>query len=423
VTTDRLTATVEPLPAPPPEQGWDCEERTSRKREHGTGRALNNAILTALGLERRIDPYIRPAFDRVFQAPLATAVQTLINARRPNDHLAIAQERELPNETELTHGIVRAMADFMEETYLPGQYQRAGNTKTHGVVRGEFEVLADLPAALRHGIFKRPRTYPAWVRFAGPGPLSPPDIKDTGILSVGIKLMGVPGRKLLPDERFTQDFTGISAPTFTTPNVRENIKLQRHVRAGTPALYFLDPRNQHILDMLMQGLWAKTQSSPLETRYWSCAAYLLGDGQAMQYSLSPCSNHRTPVPPFPSMNYLREAMAHTLSHTEVEFDFTVQLQTDAYRMPIENASVRWPERLSPHTPVARLRLPVQQFDSPAQLAFAGNLSINPWHCIAQHRPLGNQNRARRTIYEQLSTLRQDKNATPHIEPTGEEVFT
>ena len=241
-------------------------------------------------------------------------------------------------------------------------------------------------------------------------------------MSVGIKLMAIPGPKLLADERFTQDFTGISAPTFTTPNVRANVKLQRHVRAGTPALYFIDPRSPHILDMIMQGLWAKTQSSPLETRYWSCAAYRLGEGRAMQYSLSPCSSERTRVPVRPSANYLRQAMANALSHREVTFDFTVQLQTDPYRMPIEDASVRWPERLSPHIPVAKLRLPMQKFDSPAQLAFAGNLSINPWHCIAGHRPLGNQNRARRAIYEQLSRLRQRMNATPHIEPTGNEVF-
>jgi hypothetical protein len=387
------------------------------------GRALNNAIVGALGLERRIDPYFRPAFDRAFREPLATAVQALINLRRPDQHLGLAEERALPDEPELAQEIIDSMAAFMDATYMPGHYQRAGNTKTHAVVRGVFEVLDDLPSELRKGIFECPKSYPAWVRFAGPGPLSPPDIEDSGILSVGIKLMEVPGPKLIADERFTQDFTGISAPTFTTPNVRANVKLQRHVRAGTPALYFIDPRSPHILDMIMQGLWAKTQTSPLETRYWSCAAYLLGERQAMQYSLSPCSSERTRVPVRPSANYLRQAMANALSHREVTFDFTVQLQTDPYRMPIEDASVRWPERLSPHVPVAKLRLPVQQFASPAQLAFAGNLSINPWHCIAEHRPLGNQNRARLAIYEQLSRLRQEMNDTPHIEPTGDEVFT
>jgi hypothetical protein len=115
-------------------------------------------------------------------------------------------------------------------------------------------------------------------------------------------------------------------------------------------------------------------------------------------------------------------MAATLRQQAVEFDFLVQIQTDPHRMPVEHAGVRWPERLSRPVAVATLRLPRQTFDSPAQLAFAHNLSFNPWHCVAAHRPLGNQNRARRRLYQELSRLRQSMNATPHREPTGDEVF-
>jgi hypothetical protein len=145
----------------------------------------------------------------------------------------------------------------------------------------------------------------------------------------------------------------------------------------------------------------------------------------MQYAVRPKFQTRTRVPrlPFrPSNNYLREAMAATLSQRDVELDFLVQLQTDPHRMPVENASVRWPEKLSPLVPVATLEIPRQKFDSPAQLAFAHNLSYNPWHCVPEHRPLGNQNRARFKIYQELSRLRQTMNNTPHREPTGDETF-
>jgi hypothetical protein len=115
-------------------------------------------------------------------------------------------------------------------------------------------------------------------------------------------------------------------------------------------------------------------------------------------------------------------MVATLAERDVEFDILLQVQTDPHCMPIENAAVRWPERLSPWVPVATLRIPRQKFDSPEQLAFAHNLSYNPWHCILEHRPLGNQSRARRRMYGELSRLRQEMNGTPHIEPTGDEVF-
>lgn len=388
-------------------------------------KVIHEGLFSLLKIERRFDLFFRPAFDAIFQEPLARLVQCLINRRRTDEHLAIAEEKELLGEQACIESIIADMAAYMRAHYRPGSFERGGNTKTHGMVRAEFAIHDNLPEKLRQGVFAEARTYKAWVRFGGPGPALPPDIDDVGVLSIGIKLMGVPGPKLLDDEKLTQDFSGISTPVFTTPNVIENVKLQAASRKELPLFYFINPFDSHILDMLMSGLWARTQSSPLETSYWSCVPYLLGEGQAMQYSLRPKSNQRSRVrglPLRPSDNYLRENMAATLARQDVELDFTIQLQTDTFRMPVEDAGVRWPEELSPPISVATLRIPRQQFDSPAQLAFAHRLSYNPWHCIAEHRPLGNQNRARRRIYRELSRLRQEMNQTPHREPTGDELF-
>ena len=388
-------------------------------------KVIHEALFSLLKIERRFDPFFRPAVDAVFQEPLARVIQSLINLRRPDDGLALAEEKATPEESACLDSIIADMAAYMRDHYRPGNFERAGNTKTHGVVRAEFIVKEGLPEKLRKGVFAEARTFKAWVRFGGPGPALPPDIDDVGVLSIAIKLIGVPGAKLLDDEKYTQDFSGISTPVFTTPNVQENVKLQAASRRELPLFYFINPVDSHLLDALMSGLWARTQTSPLETRYWSCVPYLLGAGQAMQYSVRPKSRQRSRVPRLPLRppdNYLRENMAATLARQEIEFDFMIQLQTDAHRMPVENASVRWPEQLSPYVPVATLRIPKQKFDSPAQLAFAHQLSYNPWHSIAEHRPLGNQNRGRRRIYQELSRLRQEMNQTPHREPTGDEVF-
>lgn len=381
-------------------------------------RRISDAGTALIRAERRVDPYFRDGFERVFQRRLARAVQWAMNLRRRDEHLGPAEERAVPDEEQIVHAIVSQMAEFMRVHYAGGHWERAGNTKTYGVVRGELEILPGLPANLRHGLFAEPADYAAWVRFAGPGPLSPPDVDDNGILSIGVKVMGVQGPKLLDDEQFTQDFTGISCPTFTTPDVVANLDLQRHLFDGTPLFYFA----KHPLDGLMQGLYARTNTSPLEVRYWSCTPYLLGEGQAIQFSFRPSSDRRSRIPsPIPD-DYLRQAMARTLAETDVWFDLQVQLQTDPHRMPIENAGVEWPERLSPYIIVGRLRIPPQRFDSPSQLAFADQLSFNPWHSLPAHRPLGNQNRARRTIYLELSRLRQTMNDRSHVEPTGDEFF-
>jgi hypothetical protein len=111
-------------------------------------------------------------------------------------------------------------------------------------------------------------------------------------------------------------------------------------------------------------------------------------------------------------------MAATLSSKDVEMDFLVQVQTDPRRMPIEDASIEWSERLSPFIPVAKITIPHQTFDTPERTLFARELAFNPWHAIADHRPLGNQNRARRAIYFELSRLRQSMNREPHVEPSA-----
>ena len=67
--------------------------------------------------------------------------------------------------------IIASFDKQMRLLWKPGGFERGGNTKTHGIVRGEFIVHDGLPAELRHGIYAQPRTYRAWVRFSGPGPV------------------------------------------------------------------------------------------------------------------------------------------------------------------------------------------------------------------------------------------------------------
>jgi hypothetical protein len=382
----------------------------------GLGPRVNDAIIGLVALEHRIDPYFRDTFNKLFQRPLANLIQLLLRLTHPNPETRLCQEVPFPNEEQDTRTIIQLMSDFLKNQYTGRIAERAGNTKTYGVVSAEFEVLPGIPAGLRKGIFAGPQRFPAWIRFGGPGPLSPPDVRDAGLLSIGIKLMSVPGDKLLPDESGTQDFSGISCPTFTTPNVVENVKLQRQIGAGTPVFYFLNPLDSHYLDMAMQGVFSRMNTSPLEVNYWSCVPYLLGEGQAMKYSVRPCSQARTRIPWNPPDNWLRQSMAATLSRQDVEMDFLIQLQTDPKRMPIEDGSIEWPESLSPFIPVARIRIPRQTFDTPERDLFARELAINPWHSIAEHRPLGNQNRARRAIYFELSRFRQAMNREPHVEP-------
>ena len=146
---------------------------------------LHDALVAANTVGRYLDRHYRDTFDRLARPPIVTAVQAVINRRRPRETVGLAEERILPGEQEATRTIVRDQGAFMRTTYANSTAERVGNTKTYGVVRGSFEVLADLPERVRHGVFAAPRSFPAWVRFGGPGRSRRPTCATTGCSASG----------------------------------------------------------------------------------------------------------------------------------------------------------------------------------------------------------------------------------------------
>ena len=113
-------------------------------------------------------------------------------------------------------------------------------------------------------------------------------------------------------------------------DTRANAHLQEWSAKDAAIFHFLKFRRPHVLDLIMQGLFTKTQSSPLEAPYFSCVPYLMGEGQAMEYSFWPVSKEKTPIPRLPLRppdDYLRNAMVAALAKGDVDLDVRVQLQT------------------------------------------------------------------------------------------------
>jgi hypothetical protein len=109
-------------------------------------------------------------------------------------------------------------------------------------------------------------------------------------------------------------------------------------------------------------------------------------------------------------------MAADLKSKAAVFDFAVQFETDAYKMPIEDPGITWDESISPFLPVATLTIPPQEFDTPVRDEFGDALSFNPWRCLAEHRPLGGISRALLQLYEALSIFRHGRNQDKRVEP-------
>ena len=113
---------------------------------------------------------------------------------------------------------------------------------------------------------------------------------------------------------------------------------------------------------------------------------------------------------------LRDLVVGFFTNQGAQYELRAQLCTGIDKMPIEDASIDWPQELSPYQPVARLTIPPQQAYSHARRVFADDiLSFNPWHCVDAHRPLGSIMRARIKAYDASSAFRHERNDRPRIE--------
>ena len=152
----------------------------------------------------------------------------------------------------------------------------------------------------------------------------------------------------------------------------------------------------------------------LNTQYWTLGAFRFGSGAA-KFSVRPVVKEATPEagsePESP--DYLSERLAESLRSRGVQFEFLMQLQTDAGTMPIEDTTVEWG---SPFQRVAMITIPSQNLRDPEQMALAEHLSFTPWHALAEHRPLGGINRIRKAAYGASSAVRHRLNGVPEREP-------
>jgi len=336
----------------------------------------------------------------------------------PADPSTFQEPEPPPGEAELIDKLILVLEALIEKSYLTGTTYRDTHAKGHAAVLATFTVESDLPPELKVGLFAQPHSYPAWVRLSNLSPAPQPDAKKD-LRALSIKLMDVDGERLWQSEpgARTLDLILMSSQTFLAPNLQVFYDLEVALLKGglSVPLFFLT----HPVVFLTIASSQKQTANLLQIPYWSQTAYALGD-RVVQYHLQPHQQATSTIPVKPASNFLRERLKEDLARQSAAFDFMVQLQTDPIRMPIENPMVAWNSDLSPYRKVATLRLPVQAFDSPAQVQFCETLSFNPWRTLPEHRPLGGINRARLRVYAAISRFRHHKNDVVPREPQPED---
>ena len=301
--------------------------------------------------------------------------------------------------------VVAEFIGFLKEASIArhprGPILRFNQGRGTGCVQAEFTIEGDLAPDLRLGLFARPATYRAWIRFANASSRSD---REKDVRGMSIKLFDVAGENLTPGAT-TQEFVLNSHPVMVAPDTRSFLALLRAMEQGgfQRALYFAThPRSARI------GFRARRNPpSHVDISYWSTTPFLFGNGRAVKYIARPIAPTAASPPKPLTDTYLRDALSARLQ-SEVTFDFMIQFQTDARTMPIEDATVEWPERDSPYRRVARIIIPPQRIDDAGGTSACEEISFNPWHCLVEHRPLGSLNRARREIYPAMAELRRER---------------
>jgi hypothetical protein len=327
--------------------------------------------------------------------------------------------KEYPNPLEGTiiEEMVTEMKAQVDRLYAEKKMLRQVHTKMHGCVKAEFSIMDNLPEELKVGVFSEAKKYDAWIRFSNASTRPKPD-KKKDIRGMAIKLMGVPGTKILSDEKLyqTQDFLLMSSETFFSHNL---IQFRQTLKAATAkskfALlgYFLNPRHWKLAGRLMKSMISC--DNPLEIPYWSTQPYRFGaEDKAVKYFVKPSPKNNIINENEREGNFLSVNLAQTLGSNEVSFDFFVQLQTNADTMPIEDPTIPWTSKFQK---VAEIRVIKQVCNSEEQRTFGENLSFNAWHSLPVHRPLGSFNRARKVAYETMTKYRHEKNGLPLFEPS------
>jgi Catalase len=285
----------------------------------------------------------------------------------------------------------------------------AGITDHVGIANAQFRVLPDIPQDLRICFFQPSVTYQATVRLSSASGAIQPDATPD--------LRGV-ALRVFTDQGTFNDFLMTDAPASHARDARQFMVAAEAMASRWKIVSFI----KLLLGLGLSETIRMVQALQRDSRkidslatdqFWSRAAYKFGP-YAMKFTLQPSSS--TPGGSAPSgESYLKEEFTQRLLKGPITFDFRVQRYVDEATTPIEDGTVEWKESDAPFETIAQLVIPQQDLRTAAAQeaeALVDNLEFNPWNTTDDFRPLGNLNRARRTVYQASANYRSGRTDDP-----------
>ena len=320
------------------------------------------------------------------------------------------------DEAEITE-IVRGFLAVQARTAADENRPLHRGTHAKGVcARAVFDVIdlamdgdPALAKRLAVGIYAKPGSYSATVRFANSGASVNTDWEpDVRSLSFAVAL--APSARAMAGARAARhDYSLQSAPTLPFNDVHAFAVYARVVGAPSEAiavgsLPFRDQLTFAQTKMAVLQQQRQTVRPYQQLRYWSNVPFRHGADDVVKYSASPAATNPTRALERRNPNALRDELIRHLNEDAVMSTFDVGLQfLDVANMTyqgrrrdatfwIENAAIEWPENQAPFHTVARLTL-VPQSALSAEASAAVYIDVTG-NSTADNAPLGRVNRAR-----------------------------
>jgi hypothetical protein len=341
------------------------------------------------------------------------------------------------DEAETIQGLIETITKIQTKVYADSSHATRGvHAKSHGVLVGELRVTDNLPAVLAQGLFASPATYPVVMRFS----TISGDLLDDNVSvprGLAIKVIGVRGARVSGSEGdTTQDFVFGNGPTFAKAHPKEflsTLKLLAGTTDRAPGLKKALSSVMRGAEKLVESVGGKSATlltlggypevNILGDDFYSQTPILYGDYMA-KVALKPSSAElralsNSPLDLKNNPDGIREAVVEFFHANAGEWELQVQLCTNLVAMPIEDATIPWPEDRSPYHVVARLFIPAQDAWSSDRIKMVDErMSFSPWHALAAHRPLGAINRVRKTVYDTAARFRAAHNQVSVVEPNA-----
>jgi len=338
-------------------------------------------------------------------------------------------------EAETLAGLMESLRGIAVTTFKDtGRATRSVHAKSHGLLRAELRVAEGLPPLLAQGIFAQPGSWPVLMRFSS----TPGDLLDDSVSTprgLAVKVVGVQGERLPGSEgAVTQDFVLINGDTFAVPGPKKFLSSLKLLASTTDKVPNLKKALSAVLrgaekvveafggeSGVLKGLGGHPYTHPLGETYFSQVPILFGP-YMVKLSVAPVAPALLALTDAPLAingrpNGLRDAVVDYFSSQRAEWEIRVQFCTDLSTMPIEDASVTWPQDQSAYIAVARLVAEPQAAWSAARAAAIDDgMGFSPWHGITAHRPIGAVMRVRKAAYEMSIRQREAHSGHAVAEP-------